>query len=135
MSAALAASAVLLLLAVYHLGMGALSTLAPRGAARLGAALYGVEARETPQLRYGLRMLGLYALAVGTLCGVAATDPPSHRVVIATVAGLQLARALARIGLEAEVTAAFGVSAARNRLNAALLVTEAAILLVALPLL
>ena len=120
--------AVLGLLAVYHLGMGALSALAPAHAGRLGSALYGVRAAETPQLRYGLRMLGLYALALGMLLAIAAVEPRAHRSVIAVAAALQAARAVARIVLRGELAAAFAVPAGRNALNAALLLAEAAVL-------
>lgn len=119
-------------LAVYHLGMGLMATLVPRAAGRLGALLYAVEVEETPQLRYGLRMLGLYALAVGSLAALAAWDPRRRLPIIYVVIGLQLARATARLALRDEVAAAFGISSRRNAVHAVTLAVYAVALTVAL---
>lgn len=125
--------AVLGLLAVYHLAMGLAATFAPRLAARLGRALYALQAEDTPQLRYGLRMLGLYALAIGSLAALAALDPRTHVAIILVIAALQLARATARLVLRRELAAAFGIGSRRSALNAAVLVAQALALTATLP--
>lgn len=123
----------LALLAVYHLGIGTLSVLWPRAAGRVSATLYGTDVPETPQLRYALRMLGLYALAIGSLLVLAAASPAQHRSVIIVAGALQLARAVCRVAFRTELTAAYGISPRRNYLNASLLVAEVFVLAVALP--
>jgi hypothetical protein len=129
----IALRAVLALLATYHLGVGLLSVLSPSSAARAAARLYGAAAVETPQLRYGIRMLGLYALALGSLLALATGSPAEYRAVIVVAAGLQLARAVCRIVLREELSAGFSVPERRNYINATLLVAEAVVLLVAFP--
>ena len=90
--------AVLLALALYHLGIGALSVFAPGGARRVARALYGVSVDPTPQVVYAVRMLGLYALTLGALVALAAWRPAEHR---ATVVALRhTARRI--LALEAE---------------------------------
>lgn len=120
--------AVLGILAVYHVGMGVTAFASPRTAARLAGWLYALDAQETPALRYGVRMLGLYALGLGALLAVATANPAGNVEIAAVVAGLQLARAAARLAFRHELAAAFHVPPRRNALNAAVLVLEAAVI-------
>jgi hypothetical protein len=133
LSSSVVLRAVLLLLGGYHLGIGAVSVLSLRLTARVTAALYGVSVAESAPLRYAVRMLGLYALALGVLLVLAAREPNAHRDVIAVVAGLQMARALCRLLFRRELAAAFQLPMHRNALNAALLVGEAALLVLCYP--
>ena len=128
MTADLVLRGVLGVLAAYHLVMGVAATFAPAAAARMAGGLYGLRVAESPALRYGARMLGLHATALGALLLVATLDPRGHAAIAWVVAGLQLARAAARLGLRRDVHAAFGIPARRNALNAALLVAEAAVI-------
>ena len=124
---------VLVILAGYHLGIGIVSITSLRLTAQVTATLYGLAVSETPALRYAVRMLGLYALAIGALLSLAALDPDSHRELIIVVAGLQLARAACRLIFANELRDAFQLRAERNLLNASLLVAEAMALMVFLP--
>lgn len=132
MSVDVVLQSVLGVLAAYHLGMGAVSVSAPRVAARVGGMLYALEAAESAQLRYGVRMLGLYALALGVLLVNAAAEPRAHVDVVVVAAALQLGRAVARIVLRDELAKAFRIPFRRNLANAAVLVGESAVLLVCL---
>ena len=132
MTAEILLRGVLGLLAAYHLGMGLVSTFAPRAAARIGGALYAIEAAETPQLRYGVRMLGLYALAFGGLLVLATMDPRRYVAVVVAAAALQLARAIARLALRRELAEAFPIGGRRNAVNAAVLLAVAATLAICL---
>lgn len=132
MTAELVLRGVLALLCAYHLGIGIAAVASPRLANRAAGALYSLQAAETPQLRYGVRMLGLYALALGALLAFAAWNPREHVEIIAVTAGLQLARAVSRLLLRRELSDAFGIPARRNRVNAAVLVAEAGALAVCL---
>lgn len=131
--AALVLRAVLVVLAIYHLVIGAVSVLSFDVTVRLTSAFYGLRVNDDPQLAYAVRMLGLYALAIGALLVVAARDPASHRDVIAVVAGLQLLRGISRILSARQLSLAFRLSRRRNVMNAALLVIEATILILCFP--
>lgn len=125
---------VLVILAGYHLGIGIISITSLRLTARVVAPLYGLAVAESPALRVAVRMLGLYALAVGTLLSLAARDPQSHRETIIVVAGLQLARAACRLVFRDELQSAFQLRGRRNMINTSLLVAEAIVLMAFLPL-
>ena len=133
MIASVALRTLLVLLAIYHLVIGAVSVLSFRATARLTSAFYGLSVRDDPQLAYAVRMLGFYALAVGSLLVFAAREPATHRDVIAVVAGLQLLRAVSRIVSGRELASAFRLPTRRNAINAALLVAEAVILVLCFP--
>lgn len=123
----------LALLAAYHLGIGMLSLFSFRRTMRFVTAFYGIQAGGSPQLRYALRMLGLYGIALGVLLAFAAWSPPAHQEIIVVVAGLQLARAACRVVMRHELAAAFGISARRNAFNAVLLFAQATALLALVP--
>jgi len=123
---------VLAVLALYHLTIGVLSVFSFTATTRAAGALYGVHVVSNPQLRYAVRMLGLYAIALGALLLMAAPAPAAHREIVVVVACLQLARAGCRLFLQRELTDAFLVSDRRNALSAAVLVVQAALLLSAL---
>jgi hypothetical protein len=124
---------VLVVLAVYHLSAGTLSVFSHAGAERFVARFYGVTSLDgSPQLRYAVRMLGLQALALGALAGVAAWDPAGHRDVIAVLAALQASRAACRVMLRRSLRVTFGIPEGRNLLNASLLLVEAVILVAVL---
>jgi hypothetical protein len=125
--------ALLAVLAAYHLGIGMLSIASLRLTTTVVKAFYGLSVVDGPGLRYAVRMLGLYAFAVGTLLALAAHAPARHRDVIAVVAGLQVARALCRIVFRRDLGAAFELEPRRNAFNALLLAAEAAILVACFP--
>jgi len=120
--------ATLALLAAYHLAIGLVSVASPAGTRRVARAFYGLALEPGPQVAYAVRMLGLYALALGTLVALAAWRPAEHRATVLVLAALQGARALSRLASARTLAADFGVPPARNRANAALLLAEAAVL-------
>jgi hypothetical protein len=120
-------------LAAYHLAIGALAVLSYQGTAAAVRTLYGAELDEGAQLRYAIRMLGLYALAFGFLLAAAAREPAAHRHVVLAAALLLIARGLMRLTLARPVAASFGVSARRNRAHAGGLLLLAALLIWWLP--
>ena len=127
-----ALSALLLLLAIYHLAMGALALLAPSRATRAVGTLYGARLGDTPELRYATSMVGALALAIGGLAAVAALHPHEHRPVIAALLALQLARIFCRVRDRRMLADALGVSPARNWAMVVVLGVEVAILALAL---
>lgn len=123
---------VLWLLAVYHLGIGIASVASHRMTSRIVARLYAGSLGDSEQLRYAVRMLGFYALAIGSLVAVAATEPDAYRPIVAVVAALQAARAVSRLVSWRLLASAFAVTPARNALAASMLVAESLLLLAAL---
>lgn len=119
-------------LAIYHLLMGAVALLAPRGAARVVGAIYGASLGDSPQLRYVTSMVGALAIAVGLMTLAAARDPLGLRPVLVALLVLQLARLFCRVRDRRLLAAAFGVTSVRNAMAAALLGLEIAILSLAL---
>ena len=125
----LLARIVLVVLAVYHVTIGALSLFSIAGTSALVSRLYGVMSLDdSPQLRYAVRMLGLQALALGAMAGFAAWEPLSHRSTIVALACLQAGRAVCRLVFRDTLRDAFGVPVSRNTVNACVLFVEAAIL-------
>jgi hypothetical protein len=127
---------VLALLAAYHLAIGLASVFSFGLTGYATQALYGVSLGDDGEaagvrFRYSVRMLGLYALALGTLLVVAARDPLGHTDIIDVVATLQLARAVCRVIYRRDLAIAFGVPPHRNWINVALLVAEAVALVAA----
>ena len=128
-STEVAVRAVLWLLAAYHVGIGVASIASYGTTSRIVARLYAGSLGGGGQLRYAVRMLGFYALAIGALVAVAATDPAAHRPIVAVVAALQAARAISRLLSWRLLANAFAVSRARNTLAASMLAAEALVLL------
>ena len=120
-------------LAAYHLAIGALAVLSYRGTAAAVRTLYAATVEGGAQLRYAIRMLGLYALGFGFLLSAAAWDPAAHRHVVLAAAFLLIARALIRLISARPFAASFGVSARRNRAHAGGLLLLAVLLIWWLP--
>lgn len=125
----IAVRAVLWLLAAYHIGIGIASVASHGMTSRIVARLYAGSLGDGAQLRYAVRMLGFYALAIGALAAVAATGPDAHRPIVAVIAALQGARAISRLVSWRLLASAFAVSRARNTLAASMLAAEALVLL------
>lgn len=121
------------LLAAYHIGMGTASVFSPAYAARLAEASYGVTLSADPQTQYLIRMLGLLAVAIGSLLTIAMLEPAGNRGTIVVIAALQASRAACRILFAGHLHQSFGLPRTRNALNAALLVCQAVLLLVLVP--
>ena len=126
------AAAVLWLLAVYHVTMGAAALFAPSTAARLVRALYGAALPDDGAFRYAVSMLGALALVVGGLAAVAARAPNDNHPIVLALLALQLCRAFCRIRDRALLARAFGITPARNTAAIAALAAESIVLTLAL---
>lgn len=125
-------SAVLWLLAVYHIALGTAALLVPSTAARLVRALYGAALPDDGAFRYAVSMIGALALVVGGLAVVAARAPHANHPIVLALLVLQLARAFCRVRDHALLARAFGITPARNRVAIAALAAESIVLTLAL---
>lgn len=113
----------------YHLGIGAVSLLAPETTLHVASLLYDVHASAVaPQVVYMLKALGMYALFTGSLLALALRDPSRYRHVILVCAALLIMRATTRVLFFDVLHEAFGVEWSRNLLNVTLLVLQAGVL-------
>ena len=124
----------LVLLALYHLGMGLVALLAPRTAGRLVGAFYGATLGDSAQLRYATSMIGALALAVGWTIVGALLISESFRWMMDTLIVLQLSRLFCRVRDRRMLATAFGVTPRRNAIAAAILGVEIVILTLGLQL-
>ncbi|MDB4887354.1 MAG: hypothetical protein JWN79_2792 [Gemmatimonadetes bacterium] len=125
---ALLVSAVLWLLAAYHLTLGGTALVSPATAPRVMRALYGMSLPDDDAWRYLTSMVGMLALAIGVLAAVAALAPMQNRPIVAALLLLQLGRILCRIRDRRLLATSLGVSGARNLAAIAVLAAECAVL-------
>ena len=125
----LALLAVVWILLIYHVGIGALSMFFPSVTAEFAGSFYGTRLELDAQSEYMLKALGMYALFVASVLGIAVRDPERYRALLVAVAGLQLLRAFSRLAYFDVLSAGLEVPMGRNALNVALLVAEAAVLI------
>ena len=119
----------LVLLAAYHLGIGLVSVASQRWTASVAHGMYGLSVvGGDARFQYAMKMLGLYALALGGLLVLAAHDPTANRPVLAALLFLQAARGVSRLTFHRLLADAFGVDPRRNAAHAFLLLATAALL-------
>lgn len=121
-------SILLLILATYHVVMGAIALFAPARAARAAGALYGARLGDTAALRYATSMIGTLALVVGGLAAVAAVHPNENRPIIGALLALQLGRLFCRVRDHRLLADSLGVAPRRNGAMVAVLGVEVLIL-------
>jgi hypothetical protein len=121
-------SAVLWLLAAYHLTMGVTALVSPATAPRVMRALYGMTLPADDAWRYLTSMVGTLALTIGVLAAVAALAPAANRPIVAALLLLQLGRILCRIRDRRLLATALGVSGVRNSAAILVLVVECVVL-------
>lgn len=123
-----ALTAVVWILLLYHAGIGVLSIFFPAVTADVSSGLYGTRLTLDAQSEYMLKALGMYALFVASILGIAVRDLSRYRALLIAVAGLQVLRALSRLVYYDVLSAGLEVSSVRNAVNVTLLLVEAAVL-------
>jgi hypothetical protein len=126
----IALTAVVWILLLYHAGIGVLSIFFPAVTADVSSGFYGTRLTLDAQSEYMLKALGMYALFVAAILGIAARDLSRYRALLLAVAGLQVLRALSRLVYYDVLSAGLEVSTARNAFNVTLLLIEATVLVV-----
>lgn len=122
--------AVLVVLAVYHLGIGLSSTLAPNATLEFARSFYGLSVSDSaPQFAYMLKAMGMYALFTGGLVAVALTDPQRHRPIVIAIAVLLFMRAVTRLMFFDVLEQAFALSWSQNLVNVSLMLGKGGLLL------
>lgn len=98
---------------VCHLAIGGGIMLSP-AFQDWAAKLYGATVDWTPPLRYILRPLGAFMVALGGLGVAAAFDPLAHPEIVYAFVALLLIRDVQRLLLRRELYAAFRISPRKN---------------------
>jgi hypothetical protein len=121
---------VLLIICVYHLGVGLSSTLAPESTLRFAQSFYGLDVSDSAaQFTYMLKAMGMYALFTGGLLALALRDPKRYRHIVVAAAVLLLMRAVTRLLFFDLLEQAFGLAWQQNLINVTFLVSKGALLL------
>ena len=103
-----------------HLGLGLGLTFSP-DLPKTVAPWYGAtQVNWTPQFLYILKPIGAYMIAMGLLAAVATLSPRKHTAIVLSIGVLLILRGLQRVLFQQDIVEAFGVSAARNLVNAGL---------------
>lgn len=98
-----------LLVALSHAAIGLALMISP-GLQDQMATLYGAEVQWTPELRYLLKPMGAFMLALGCVGLLAARKPASHPGIVLTFAGLLLIRVAQRAVFRSEIQELFALS-------------------------
>lgn len=98
--------------ALSHLVTGLALMLAPSLQDQM-AQLYGATVDWTPQMRYMMRPLGAFMLALGFVGLLATRAPARHPGIVLTFAGLLVIRVLQRVVFAGDITVTFGIETQR----------------------
>src|SRR5687767_6908172 len=108
--------ATLAVIAIVHVVLGA-GMMLSESAQRFLIALYGVAGPWSVRDVYFTRVLGSFAVVVGTVAAAAARDPRRYRLVAWCLVEFFVLRDLHRHLFQGELVAAFGVTPATNVLT------------------
>jgi hypothetical protein len=126
--------AVLVLVAVAHLFLGAVAFIAaPEMITRYAALTYGAAVTITPPLQHVVRILGAFMLAIGVMAALALRDPVRNRAIVDGIAILQLLRVAQRFIFSAQIQEIFAVPSGRLLLQSAFFLVLALALLLLRP--
>jgi hypothetical protein len=90
------------------------------------AQYYGAEVNWTPELKYFVKPVGAFMLALGVMAGVAARNPLGYSSIVYGFVLLFVVRGLQRLIFQGEIEAAFDVASGRNLGNAVFFLLMAA---------
>src|SRR5919202_5787050 len=117
-----ALKAILAVISIYHLGLGALAFVSKTLAAHLARDVFDMNLVFTDQLSYIVGLLSVYAIIFGVFAALAAFDPVKYSYVIYVGILLYLLRLIHRILYADVVRNAFGVSNLNYWLEIALII-------------
>lgn len=101
---------ILLLIGVYHIGLGLFTFLNKETAIFLAQTFFGMTFLANDQLLYIAKLLGIYSIAFGSIMLVAMSDPGKYRRIIDVAIFVYILRVLNRIIFAGMVQTAFQVS-------------------------
>jgi len=90
------------------------------------AQYYGAQVNWTPELRYLVKPVGAFMLALGVLAGVAARNPLGYPSIVYGFVLLFVVRGLQRLIFQGEIETAFDIASGRNLGNAVFFLMMAA---------
>jgi hypothetical protein len=90
------------------------------------AQYYGAQVNWTPELRYLVKPVGAFMLALGVLAGVAARNPLGYPSIVYGFVLLFVVRGLQRLIFQGEIETALDIASGRNLGNAVFFLLMAA---------
>jgi hypothetical protein len=102
-------TAVLVVISIYHVLVGALPFLPSHFAAWIVKSVFGMTVLVSDQLHYVAKLMGIYMIVFGVFAGIAARDPARHRDVIDVGMLLYALRLINRLVFASQVRTAFEV--------------------------
>jgi len=112
---------VLILIAIYHVGLGLAGFMSEDLTVRVARAVFGLNLNMTPQLSYIAQLLAVYALVFGLIVAMVARDPVKHRSLIPIVVILYILRVLNKFISMGQFERGFGASMTKVWTDVALL--------------
>lgn len=112
---------VLLMISAYHLFLGLAPFLSDALTVQLAQSVFGLKLNMTEQLGYVVKLLGVYAMMFGLICGLAAFNPEKYRAVLNLIVLLYIFRVLNKLAFMGKFAQAFDTPLSRVWTDIALL--------------
>jgi hypothetical protein len=104
---------VLIAIAVYHLFLGLAPFLSDALTVQLARSVFGLKLEMTSQLSYIVKLLGVYAMVFGFVCGVAAFNPVKYRPILNIIILLYVFRIVNKFAFMDNFSKAFDAAPSR----------------------
>jgi hypothetical protein len=112
---------VLLAISIYHLFLGLAPFLSDVLTVQLARSVFGLKLEMTSQLSYIVKLLGVYAMVFGFVCGVAAFNPAKYRALLNIIILLYIFRVVNKLAFMGKFAQAFDAPVQRIWIDIALL--------------
>jgi hypothetical protein len=112
---------ILIAISLYHLFLGLAPFLSDALTVQLARSVFGLKLEMTSQLSYIVKLLGVYAMVFGFVCGVAAFNPVKYRALLNVIILLYIFRVVNKIAFMGKFSQAFDATPARVWLDIGLL--------------
>jgi hypothetical protein len=104
---------VLIMISLYHFFLGLAPFLSDALTVQLARSVFGLKLDMTEQMGYIVKLLGVYAMVFGLVCGVAAFNTEKYRAILNIVFFLYLFRVLNKLAFMGKFAQAFDATPAR----------------------
>lgn len=104
---------VLVAIAAYHLFLGLAPFLSNDVTVQLARSVFGLKIEMTSQVGYIVKLLGVYAMVFGFVCGVAAFNPVKYGAILNIIILLYIFRVVNKIAFMGNFSKAFDATPSR----------------------